>query len=526
MRGTATLTSCDIRYSQAEAIYRLAYESYVLFCAQNLLNGIQANLRGKPRKTYNEHGSMSSMPHLQAMDWDFAERLSHITRGTTEAYYNYDESGQRTRKVVEKNNVVEERLYLGGFEIWRKKVNGNIDTERETLHIMDGFEDSEPEENESEKNKEVEEIGSNVKRAMNNKRRVAIVETKTWENGTQIANPISVQRYQLSNNIESATLELDDVANIISYEEYYPYGDTSYQAGRSASEVSQKRYRYTGKEKDEESGLYYYGARYYSTMVGIFISVDPKFEKYLNVSSYAYCLNNPINRIDPNGREPIKPYAGTVFGFVKFMNNLPTGIGKTTGSDAHAAMLRMGKIELTKNGPKPAKTAPFNKSDGNRYIYTKKGGWIDMTHFMFYAGRAYDYKIQKQEAQKLVNENSFAYLNPETQFLFLKRANMNPIGKAIQDGYMQERADKFTAQHSAYSYEDLPSNKFGAEFGANYFDPNSKLTFSEQIQDYLNNVLGATNPENAPNYNSLPNDYPTDKPSIQNKNTRSLFTIE
>lgn len=58
--------------------------------------------------TYNEHGLMASMPHLQAMDWDFAERLSHITRGTTEAYYNYDGSGQRTRKVVEKGNTVEE----------------------------------------------------------------------------------------------------------------------------------------------------------------------------------------------------------------------------------------------------------------------------------------------------------------------------------------------------------------------------------------------------------------------------------
>ena len=42
--------------------------------------------------------------------------------------------------------------------------------------------------------------------------------------------------------------------SIISYEEYYPYGSTSYQAGRSAVEVSLKRYRYTGKERDEETG--------------------------------------------------------------------------------------------------------------------------------------------------------------------------------------------------------------------------------------------------------------------------------
>jgi hypothetical protein len=86
---------------------------------------------------YNAHGSMTTMPHIQSMKWNFVEQLSHITRGTTEAYYNYDGTGQRVRKVVEKRNVVEERLYLGGFEIWRKKINGTLDIERETLHIMD-----------------------------------------------------------------------------------------------------------------------------------------------------------------------------------------------------------------------------------------------------------------------------------------------------------------------------------------------------------------------------------------------------
>jgi RHS repeat-associated protein len=98
-------------------------------------------------------------------------------------------------------------------------------------------------------------------------------------------------------------LELDENANIISYEEYYPYGETSYRAGRNIAEVGLKRYRYTGKEKDEESGLYYYGARYYNSMIGIFISVDPEFEKYPEVSPYTYCLNNPMKFIDPDGKK-------------------------------------------------------------------------------------------------------------------------------------------------------------------------------------------------------------------------------
>lgn len=76
--------------------------------------------------------------------------------------------------------------------------------------------------------------------------------------------------------------------------------------------------------------------------------------------------------------------------------------------------------------------------------------------------------------------------------------------------------------HSAYSYEDLPTDRFGADFGANYFDPNSKKTFSEQVQDYMNDVLKATSPQNAPNYNDLPNKYP-DKPSRTNKTANPVY---
>jgi RHS repeat-associated protein len=59
---------------------------------------------------------------------------------------------------------------------------------------------------------------------------------------------------------------LDDSenANILTFEEYYPYGARSFSSGKSDAVVSLKRYRYSGKELDNESGLYYYGARYYA----------------------------------------------------------------------------------------------------------------------------------------------------------------------------------------------------------------------------------------------------------------------
>ena len=225
--------------------------------------------------SYNAHGSMTSMPHLSAMDWDFAEQLCHITCGTTEAYYSYDGSGIRTRKVVEKNGVVETRLYLGGFEIWRKTVNGTLETERETLHVMD------------------------------DQKRIALVETLTMENGNRIASPVPVQRYQLDNHLGSASLELDDSANIISYEEFYPYGDTCYRAGRSASEVSQKRYRYTGKEKDEESSLYYCEQRYYAAHISRWVSTDPTWLAD-GINLYAYVNGNPVSGVDPSGTQTVE----------------------------------------------------------------------------------------------------------------------------------------------------------------------------------------------------------------------------
>ncbi|WP_200819480.1 RHS repeat domain-containing protein, partial [Tolypothrix sp. NIES-4075] len=156
-------------------------------------------------------------------------------------FYVYDAGGQRVRKVTERQNGTSknERIYLGGFEIYREfKSNGNdIKLERETLHCMD------------------------------DKQRIALVETKTITNPDD-ESPAQLIRFQFGNHLGSACLELDDKANVISYEEYTPYGSTSYQAVDKSIKAAVKRYRYTGKERDEETGLYYHGARYYAPWLG------------------------------------------------------------------------------------------------------------------------------------------------------------------------------------------------------------------------------------------------------------------
>ncbi len=134
-------------------------------------------------------------------------------------------------------------------------------------------------------------------------------------------------RYQYGNHIDSASLELSSTGSIISYEEYFPYGDTCLIAGTAQKEVKLKEYRYTGKEKDDVTGLYYYGARYYASWLGRWMSTDPLFRENPSVyerpkgkdeeaaywgkvyteglNLYCYVKGNPVVFIDPIGRHSI-----------------------------------------------------------------------------------------------------------------------------------------------------------------------------------------------------------------------------
>ena len=68
------------------------------------------------------------------------------------------------------------------------------------------------------------------------------------------------------------------------------------------------RFTFTGKERDEETGYSYHGARHYDpSMSGIWLSVDPMADKYPGISAYAYCTWNPVRLIDTDGRDAEEP---------------------------------------------------------------------------------------------------------------------------------------------------------------------------------------------------------------------------
>jgi RHS repeat-associated protein len=83
-------------------------------------------------------------------------------------------------------------------------------------------------------------------------------------------------------------------------EKYHPYGSTSWWAGDSSLDVSRKRYRYTGMERDEETGLQCHGVRYYAPWLGRWTSADP-IGIGDGVNRYAYCHGGPVNATDRGG---------------------------------------------------------------------------------------------------------------------------------------------------------------------------------------------------------------------------------
>jgi RHS repeat-associated protein len=220
---------------------------------------------------YDPHGNMLRMPHLQVMQWDFKDQLQMTQRQKVndEDADGVAHHGQRARKVTEGANDAgpkDERIYLGGFEIYRRHSGPDAGLLRETLHIM------------------------------NDKQRIALVETR---NDVDDGSAKQLTRYQFGNRLDSASLELDEQGQIISYEEYAPFGSSTYQAVRSQTETP-KRYRYTGKERDDESGLFYHVARYYAPWLGRWISPDPAGTPF-DGALYAYVSGNPTNRVDPLG---------------------------------------------------------------------------------------------------------------------------------------------------------------------------------------------------------------------------------
>ncbi|KAJ2899080.1 SpvB-domain-containing protein [Zalerion maritima] len=238
-------------------------------------------------------GLPTSTSEFSLLRWNLQSHLGASSKqavsngGTPETtYYRYDSNNRRVRKVTESYAAPGEKpvrskdhMYMNGanIEVFRKH-GGTKDapaSERWSWHVKDGQSDVLL----VEASKQLDEGGG------------AGSENAAFEG--------VVSRYIVSDHIGSASLELGEDGAVISMEEFSPYGSTTYDAAAANLQVD-KRYRLAGKERDKETGLYYFENRYLLPWLGRWLSPDPiGTADGLNLYCYVGC--DPVNKVDPTG---------------------------------------------------------------------------------------------------------------------------------------------------------------------------------------------------------------------------------
>ena len=119
-------------------------------------------------------------------------------------------------------------------------------------------------------------------------------------------------RFFIKDHLGNNRIVTDGSGNIQQNTNYYPYGGMTY----ISTNQGEQQFKYNGKEYDPMHGLneYDYGARQYDPAIGKFTTMDPLCEKYYHISPYAYCGGNPVNAVDPDGRNPIYGTDGKFLG--------------------------------------------------------------------------------------------------------------------------------------------------------------------------------------------------------------------
>ena len=261
----------------------------------------------------------------------------------------------------------------------------------------------------------------------------------------------------------------NQAGQVVERHDYLPFGEecTTGPCSSNPGVGAGQTRKFTGKERDSETGLDYFGARYYQGILGRFISVDPVVNTRASLAEpqrwnrYAYALNSPLRVTDPDGREPNKSQ-------VTDPNRLRAYVQKVAGSTAGDKLKVLGEYR-TLGGSDPSH---------KRYLYTEKAGWLDLVHF---------FNVARELDRLPALEKAGAWA--------LGGFSLWQKTKEIEGG----QAAKGSAG-TAWSYEDAPSNYFGWLFWRGYYDPKGDL--GEQLGRFLGDY-GGTTPENAPNWKAM-----------------------
>ena len=242
------------------------------------------NAVSNPAARFDIVGNCTVLPHLRRMVWNWRNILSRVIVIDRSAegepddaeYYVHGGDGLRVRRISERlvagGVEITEKLYLDGCEIRRVRRAERLLLQRFTSHLSDGT------------------------------GRVALIHRWTADLHARETDDVGAVRvrYQLNNHLGTSVLELDAAAELIAYEEYFPFGGTAFMAGDRMRDVEMREYRYAGKEHDDATGLYDFGHRLYASWMGRWLSPDP-LGPVEGPNLYQYVRNNPVNLTDPDG---------------------------------------------------------------------------------------------------------------------------------------------------------------------------------------------------------------------------------
>ena len=167
-----------------------------------------------------------------------------------------------------------------------------------------------------------------------------------------------------TDHLGSSTLITDGNGQLVQQIEYLPYGEVFLEKQASGSTYATP-YKFNGKELDEETGLYYYGARYMNPRLSIWYATDPLEEKYPSANSYGYCLGNPICLLDIDGFEPGDPFTSmdaAAIDFAMLFNPKSIKLNKEFGATNYSYRNKEGKTRYTYT--KPIKGTEHHVSTG------------------------------------------------------------------------------------------------------------------------------------------------------------------
>jgi len=198
--------------------------------------------------------------------------------------------------------------------------------------------------------------------------------------------------YYLHDHLGGIEAVTDEEGKIVERRDYLPYGskririeqDPQSPGGAGSHDVAtivatKENYGFTGKELDEETGLYYYGARYYDPLTGRFTSSDPWEGNLTNpqtLNKYSYAINNPLFYVDPTGMYIMKTgeveKGDTLGGITSELNNY---FGTNYSSGDIAAFNNISNPDKINIGDTVAIGA-YN-DDGRQIRFLKRTGYID-----------------------------------------------------------------------------------------------------------------------------------------------------